>query len=277
MTGAAPILHFAPLESARFGLRVHRAWVEVIDADALAAEIERERVDVAILRLPARAIGTLRGLAKVGLTPIVADTLLRYEADLPALALPPVADDTVRLRPAARGDAELIERMARAIFVDYVSHYSANPLFAPDKILDGYAQWASAHLDADDGSAAWLVESRGDIVGFSCYRIDRAETMATGVLNGVIPDARGRGVYRAMLRAMLTAFADMDIQCFEIATQAHNVAVQRVWIAHGLSPQRADNTVHINALRGTAAATSAASVGIAGDAGIARPSLAAHR
>ncbi len=124
--------------------------------------------------------------------------------------------------------------MARAIFVDYESHYHANPLFARDKILDGYAEWAARHVEADDGSAAWLVERDGELAGFSCYRID-ADGTAIGVLNGVLPAARGRGVYRGMLHRMLEHFAAMGARRFEIATQTHNTIVQRVWAESGLS------------------------------------------
>jgi GNAT superfamily N-acetyltransferase len=245
------ILRFSPLESARFGLRVFRASVDAIDADRIAGEIEREHIDVAILRLPASAIGSADALARHGFAPIVADTQVVYGTELDAYAHPP-PDPSIALRPATRDDAALLERMARAIFVDYESHYHANPLFARDKILDGYAEWAARHAESDDGSAAWLVERYGELSGFSCYRID-ADGTAIGVLNGVLPAARGRGVYRGMLHRMLERFAAMGARRFEIATQTHNTIVQRVWTESGLSLQATYNTLRVNALRGSAA------------------------
>lgn len=239
-------LHYSPLESARFGLRVFRAEVEALDAAAFAEEIEKERVDVAILRLPAHAISSVNRLREHDLSPIVADTIVRYAIDLSSRQPSQATDGAVTLHPASRNDAPLLENMARTIFADYISHYDANPLFARSRILDGYAQWASKHLDADDGSAAWLIESSGRLVGFSCYRLDEAVGTATGVLNGVLPDARGRGVYRGMVSAMLAAFAGMGMQRFDIATQVHNIAVQRVWTANRLSLVAASNTVHVN-------------------------------
>lgn len=246
------VLRFSPLESARFGLRVYRASVDTIDAERIADEIERDRVDVAILRIPAAAIESADALAQGGFAPIVADTQVVYEIELDTYVRTP-ADASIALRPATRDDAALLDRMARSIFVDYESHYHANPLFARDKILDGYAEWAARHVDADDGSAAWLVEHDGALAGFSCYRIDRADGTAIGVLNGVLPDARGRGVYRNMLHRMLEHFAGLGLRRFEIATQTHNTVVQRVWAASGLSLLAKYNTLHVNALRGRAA------------------------
>lgn len=246
------VLHFSPLESARFGLRVYRASVDAIDAERISDEIERERVDVAILRLPAMAIGSADALAQHGFAPIIADTQVVHEIELDAYTRTP-ADASIVLRPATHDDAALLDRMARSIFVDYESHYHANPLFARDKILDGYAEWAARHVETDDGSAAWLVERDGELAGFSCYRIDRSDGTAIGVLNGVLPDARGSGVYRNMLHQMLERFAEMGLRRFEIATQTHNTIVQRVWAASGLSLLAKYNTLHVNALRGRAA------------------------
>jgi GNAT superfamily N-acetyltransferase len=241
------VLRFSPLESARFGLRVFRASVDAIDAEQIADEIERERIDVAILRLPASAIASADALARHGFAPILADTQVIYGTGLDTYAHPP-ADPSVTLQPATRDDAALLDRMARAIFADYESHYHANPLFACDKILDGYAEWAARHVGADDGSAAWLVERDGEVAGFSCYRID-ADGTAIGVLNGVLPAARGRGIYRGMLHRMLEHFAAMGARRFEIATQTHNAIVQRAWAQSGLSLLAKYNTLHVNAVR----------------------------
>lgn len=244
------MLRFSPLDAARFGLRVYRATLDHVDVDALALEIERERVDVAILRVPAPGVGLVNDLSRRGLAPITADTLVRYEIELPRQSVPP-RSEAVRLRAATRDDALLLDRMTRSIFAGYASHYHANPLFAPDKILDGYAEWAVGHLGAGGGPAAWIVESHGEPVGFSCYQIER--DLAIGVLNGVLPTARGRGVYTGMLLAMLAAFEEIGLRRFAIATQAHNATVQRIWARSGLSLQREYATIHINALRGRSA------------------------
>jgi hypothetical protein len=256
--GNPVVLRESPLESARFGLRVFRCDVETIDASAISEAIDRLGVDVLILRVPAREIGGVNALARLGLSPILADTLVYYDTVLARHAETP-ATTGVALRPASRDDAALLARTARDVFDGYVSHYHANPLFAPERILEGYAEWASRHAAAeDDASGAWLVERDGKLAGFSCYRFDQANGIATGVLNGILPPARARGTYRAMLGAMLRAFAEAGFSRFEISTQVHNIGVQRVWTAHGLTLREASNTVHINALRTAGARSSAA-------------------
>jgi len=251
------ILGFSPHESARFGLRIFRAYVEAVDAGRIADEIERERVDVAILRLPATAMEGAEALRRYGFDPIVADTQVVYGIELDAYTRA-WSDSSIALRLARREDAAVLDRLARAIFADYESHYSANPLFAREKIVDGYAEWAARHVESDDGSAAWLVEQDGVLAGFSCYRIESANGTAVGVLNGVLPAARGRGVYRGMLHKMLDYFAGIGLRRFEIATQTHNTIVQRVWTSSGLTPLATRNTLHVNALRGGGAGSRSA-------------------
>jgi ribosomal protein S18 acetylase RimI-like enzyme len=243
----AALLRHSPLESARFGLRVFRAEADTVDAGAIAAEIGREEIDVAIVRMPARALTpALEGLRRCGFAPIVADTLVAYGRELAAADEVP-GDKRLVLRSAQSGDAGLLASMARSIFADYATHFHANPWFAHDRILDGYAEWAARHAQARDGSAAWLVEHEGALAGFSCYGIDGASGTATGVLNGILPDSRRRGAYRAMLEAMLTDFSASGLQRFRIATQAHNAAVRGVWTSLGLALERESHTVHINA------------------------------
>ena len=241
-------LHYSPLESARFGLRVFRGNAATIDARSLREAIAAEHVDVAILRVPVQSPDSLARLAQAGLNPIVADTLVHYEVDLQERVANAPRDSRLRLRPAGAADADLLEAMARATFTGYVSHYSANPRFHASDILDGYAEWAARHVRSPaDGAAAWIVERDSQPVAFSCHRIQPSGEEAVGVLNGVLPEARGRGVYRDMLRAMLIEFANRGAQRFVISTQAHNTAVQRVWLDEWLRLTRSESTLHFNA------------------------------
>ncbi len=246
-------LKLSPPETARFGLRVHRAAVDTIDADALIEALDREHVDIAILRVPAQALGSLEALRQRGLAAIVADTLVHYDIDLRGFAPRASEGEPVVLRSATRADAGLLESLCREIFTGYVTHYHANPLLPAAKILDGYAEWAASPVRTRDGNdAAWLVEAGDEATGFSTYHIDEATGLATGVLNGILPAHRGRGIYRRMLQQMLTQFRTLGLQRFAIATQMQNDRVQRIWVSEGLKLRRAVHTVHINALRGVA-------------------------
>jgi predicted acetyltransferase len=248
-TEGTSALRLSPLESARFGLRVFRASTDTIDAAALAEAMARDRIDVAILRIPARSLASVQSLVPLGFAPIVADTLVQYDISLDSIGARPERESPVTLRAATRADATLLDQMARAIFAGYASHYHANPLFAHDLILDGYAEWATRHIEATDASAAWIVEHDGTPVGFSCDRWTGNGGSAIGVLNGILPDARRRGFYGAMLQGVLCRFARSGAGRFAIATQVHNLAVQRTWIANGFMLESAYNTIHVNAAR----------------------------
>jgi len=244
-------LTFSPRESARFELRVFRGRSNGVDAATLREELEREKVDVAILRLPAQSLRSVVALTGMELRPIVADTLVNYTTELQTSAHARAGKHLVRLRRADASDAAALEAMVRRIFAGYTNHYHANPLFAPDRILDGYVEWAMHHVASnDEGRFTWMVEADRSAVGFSCVLFDTRSGQSRGVLNGIVPEARGRGLYRAMLQSMLGELADEGSSEFAISTQVHNVAVQRVWAAERFTLDSAENTVHINAMFG---------------------------
>ncbi|MFC4820775.1 GNAT family N-acetyltransferase [Dokdonella ginsengisoli] len=234
------VLQPSPLDSARFGRRVYRAALRTIDAPALADELRRQRVDTLILRVPAEAVGGVATLHEVGLHPIVADTHVEYEVSLDMAAIAP---SSIALCEVAAGDSEALRAVARSVFDGYSSHYNANPLLPAAAIADGYADWAARFSHAPQ-TPTWFVKSRGEIAGFSCCRVDGDQ--ARGVLNGILPAARGAGHYRAMLHAMLERFRAANLRTFVIATQVHNIAVQRVWAEAGLRLKHAENTIHVN-------------------------------
>jgi len=247
----SPLLTFSPYETARFGLRIFRASPASADAPALIEELRREHVDIAILRVPAGAHELVETISAAGMPSIVADTLVHYAVDLRARAGAASESASLRLRRANERDAANLVSMVRQIFAGYPTHYHANPLFDPERILDGYAEWAVRHTEPNElGRLAWIIDVDGQDVGFSCVEVAADRSTARGVLNGVLPDHRGRGIYRDMLRAMLARFAADGVQRFVISTQAHNAAVQRVWISEQLAFERNESTVHVNALLG---------------------------
>jgi GNAT superfamily N-acetyltransferase len=243
----APLaLRRSPEDSARFGLEIWRADIARLDAPSLIDALRRERVDVAIIRLPAQALPSIHSLADVGLTPLVADTRVTYDI---ALTDAESDEDNVELVAAMPEDAPRLEARVREIFARYPTHYHVNPLLAADDILDGYAEWAASFVRSSSPECiAWHVALHDEIVGFSCCTFDAASGEAVGVLNGIAPTARGRGIYRAMFRRMLSTLAKRGARRFSIATQAHNIAVQRVWTSEGLGLRSAANTIHINSL-----------------------------
>lgn len=239
------LLTFSPLESARFGLRIFRGVFDAPDARVVADLVAREDVDIAILRVPAHKVGMAAELASAGLPAFVADTLVHYGADIGTLALAAPRDPSLRMRSALPSD---IESVARQVFTGYVSHYNANPYLETKRIPDGYAEWAAHHAVAnDEGRAAYLMEAGMNVVGFSCTQTLLNIGEMRGILNGVLPQSRGRGLYRDMLRLLLQRCKSEGLARFAIATQSHNTSVQRVWTSEGLLLEREEATIHVNA------------------------------
>lgn len=253
------LLSFSPHETARFGLRIFRGAADFVDVDALIRELERERVDVAILRTPADASEFADVLARRGIHSIIADTLVHYSADLHARPVGSNTEITVRLRRAGSDDVPRLEAIVREIFDGYLTHYHANRLFAPELVLGGYVEWAIRHALANgEGRFVWMVEVDGQEAGFSCVEISADGNEARGVLNGILPTQRGRGIYRDMLRAMFEYFIAARVSRFVISTQAHNTIVQHVWRDEHIAFERSENTIHVNALLGNGAPTGTA-------------------
>lgn len=232
----------SPLDSTRFQRRIYRATLQTIDARALADALRTLHVDTLILRVPAHAVGSVANLYEVGLRPIVADTHVDYDVALEDVA---TAADTrpLEFSEVTGADSDRLRAVARAVFEGYSSHYLANPLFPAGAVADGYADWASRCVHTPD-TPTWFVKSQGEVVGFSCCRVEGDH--ARGVLNGILPSARNAGHYRAMFHGMLAHFRAAGARRFAIATQVQNIAVQRVWTEARLRLRHAENTIHIN-------------------------------
>ena len=132
-----------------------------------------------------------------------------------------------------------MESIARQMFAGYISHYHANPYFDRNEFWTATRNGPLRKPCRRRRAGAWLLETRGDVVGFSCTQTTpfsgeiagSPERRASGEtwarrLSGYAPSAAG-------------AFQSGSSGRFVIATQAHNTAVQRVWTREGLLLQRA--------------------------------------
>ncbi len=245
----------AKLESDRFGLNVARAALveNELDAGALARELIGNRVDVAILRIPAAgpapAIAALRAL---GFSPIHADTLVTHSCDLTRHTPQDLFDPALQIRSAVQGDVPGITELVRTVFAEYPNHYCANPLLPREEIVAGYCEWALSHIDVDNRTC-WVACVDGRIAGLACSAFDARTGRCQGVLHGVSPDFARRRIYTDLIRFTQSYFRQRGFSTLEISTQVGNLRVQRVWAREGFTLERAIDTYHINALFGTSA------------------------
>lgn len=241
--GGPSLLHSAELESRRFGLRIGRASLDSIMSGptALIDEIAACDFDVVILRYPASDTTLFARLMGTGFHVIHADSLVYAEKSLPSRA--PVDLARAAYRVASHTDAPFISEVASEVFDNYGSHYSANPLFAPELVRAGYVEWANSFIEGQDRSLL-LVSEPGD---FEVKAFTAVDTSAPGeiALAGVRRAARRQGWHGRALAAAEDHLQRRGCESAWTSTQIHNIAVQRTWMARGYRPHYAVQTVHL--------------------------------
>ena len=226
------------VESDRFGLRVGRAVVD--DPESLPGlDPDFDDYDVVIVRCPASAKRMSVALREIpGFEVIAADVLCywRWEG-----VLPPVPD--VPLPTSVVGPDDSIDDLVRDAFHSYSNHYTANPLFGADQIMDGYCDWAARLIRSPSTTCVVLEDESGDRVGFGI--IDWEPEVPDIRLAGMASAAQGRGLYALVIRALLERAQQRGHASVVISTQVDNVNVMRAWTRLGLVPVDATSTFHL--------------------------------
>jgi acyl dehydratase len=240
----------SPLDSDRFGLRIFRgAAAGPVSARELFAELSGNAVDIAIVRTPSGSSQGVHGLARFGIHPIQADTLVYYQVALQDYSPKALRNHDVVFSHAAPEDLAELNALVAHTFARYKSHYHANPLLDPAKILAGYAEWASSYLSSTDGTrAAWVARRNGAIVAFACCSGDAEGENCEGILYGVHPDNAGGGLYGDLIRFTQQQYKARGFTCMKVSTQVWNLAVQKVWAREGFVLTKVYDTFHINAM-----------------------------
>ncbi len=248
MTTSTGLAH-SPLDSERFGLRVFRGTIEIVDDRALFADIIGNALDVAIVRTPAGRVCNIQRLSRHGMHPIHADTLVYYQLALSDYVPKALRNEDLVFSEAQPSDTAELESLVAHTFDGYRSHYHANPLLDPGQILAGYTQWASSYLShANADRITWVARRQGKLVAFACCSHDDAGNECEGTLYGVHPDSAGGGLYGDLIRFTQARYRERGYQTMKVSTQIWNLAVQKVWSREGFVIFQAYDTFHVNAL-----------------------------
>ncbi|MFC4057830.1 GNAT family N-acetyltransferase [Planomonospora corallina] len=245
----------SPLESARFGCSVARLTVPA-GHGSLAPVREAllaSDADVVVLRYPAENVGWFAHLASDGRVPLFAGSLVYWSLPAGRGRRPAPAGG---LRTAALEEPETVSALVAGIFAEYGNHYAANPLFDGAAALSGYREWAAGAAEqgrclalwaeggAESGAAAGAAGGgRGEVLGLATVADDGPRTEI--LLAGMVPAARGRGLYAHLLRAVEDRALGRGAAEVVISTQEHNTRVQRAWARYGFRPSHAVLTVHM--------------------------------
>jgi len=239
-------LPYAPLESHRFGLKVHRGSFESIPA-GLSELLLRDRVDVAILRIPAGQQGAIASFENAGFPWIVADTQVVSRLDLPTYSPSALKNVDLDFVPVPEDEAHVLDPLVAEVFRSYQNHYTSNPWLGSVELVEGFQEWARSFVTPKRvDHFAWLLKLRGTTVGFvtSSESGDEAEV----VLGGILPRHAGGGLYSDFIRFNQHFFKDRGRRTLKVSTQVWNYAVQKVWSREGFAMTSAFLTVHVNSL-----------------------------
>lgn len=237
---------FAPrlsaLDEERFGVRTAKAML--IRPDHVAAFLDfcrDQRVEFAIVRCPTREVAVVQSLESHGF--FLTDTLVYYQRDLLRTPIPTGASRT-GVRPARPEEAAAVGAVAAAAFKGYFGHYHADPRLDPAACDAVYADWAARSCTSPEAADVVLVaDVDGAIGGFAVMKQIAPDT-GDGLLFGVVPAARGRGVYRSLLIGALRWCEARNTREMITSTQITNVVPQRVWAGLGFVMSHAYYTLH---------------------------------
>jgi GNAT superfamily N-acetyltransferase len=230
------------LDTDRFGIPTVKGLVS--RPDSVGEILTRCTVlgaKLAILRVPVELHEHVRELEKAG--SILCDTLVytrRTVTDEPPGGLA----DGLNIREANPADAAAVSQVAAEAFRDYDSHYRNDPNLRAEDVAEVYPSWA-ANCCTTSGAAdkVLLVESQGRVIAFGALK-KIANDCADGVLFGVLPGYRGRGILTSLVEHSMAWGLKNGCKNMEYSTHLTNLAALKAVTKLGFVIDRSAHTFH---------------------------------
>jgi len=228
-------------DSAFFGVPIAQLTAERLDEAALAAATAccRARgIRCAYLLLDADdAHGSALAQADGFL---LRDVRLTFECELgaPAADASPAAG-AAAIQPAGTWQRDALETLAREAFTH--TRFLDDPGFPPERSRELYAAMVRRGLD---GGPQRVTLTDADASGLVVCLLDRAQDVGAIELIAVGAAGRGRGLGGALVTAALAAFRDAGLRRASVATQAANIASQRLYQRAGFRTCAAQLWLH---------------------------------
>ena len=239
-----PVPRESALESRRFNLRIGRLIVPFDDrtSDAELGQLCHHSVfDLLIVRASASRNLLANALSNTAShRTIHADTLLYFQKSLSSTSPSPQTRSMGLLKAS---EHTAFQQLVRDVFLNYVNHYSANPMLEQALCLEGYVEWASSLLISGTGHVFVSRTSAGQLASFIAIQGDGKT--AEIALNGTAPGSQGSGIYLDLLTFACAELGAMGFTEINTSTQSSNDKVIRTWIRNGFNYVTAINTYHI--------------------------------
>ncbi|MCS7004220.1 MAG: GNAT family N-acetyltransferase [Cytophagales bacterium] len=241
-------LVYAKQDSIRFGMRIFRMDnAQTLDVPYILNEILRHNIDVAIIRIPTIELTHLDRLEKTAIPFIIADSLVYYEAELSKIPYKELQNKDLTFEIAGLDDHTVLNEIVAECFGNYMNHYRTNSYFDKKAVTEGYQDWVRSYAEGNPKRICWLVKQNGKVIGFTNFNFEESG-VSKGILYGVTKEARGKGVFRDMIRYAINFSKDRGCERINATMQLENIPVQRVWHEEGLNMHHAISTIHINSL-----------------------------
>ena len=235
------------IESDRFELTVARLNISIEEdaSDQQVIEIcQNSYSQLLILRYPTTRVKLAQKLSEIKERVVYqADTLVYFARDIGSLDEIVIRSQDWLFREARSSDSAELSQLSKVIFEEYPNHYRANDSLSSDAIRDGYAQWAQVGLEDLKKLTVFVENVDAKVIGFALISFD-GDT-AEIELNGIHPQAQGRGAYGSLLSWLSTHLATRGVKKLCISTQIQNERVIRAWIRAGFNLEFSLNTVHL--------------------------------
>ena len=248
-TQASSELHIidSRIESDRFGLTVARLNISIEEdaSDQQVIEIcQNSYSQLLILRYPTTRVKLAQKLSEIKERVVYqADTLVYFAKDIDSLDEKVARSQDWLFREARSSDSAELSQLSKVIFEEYPNHYRANDSLSSDAIRDGFAQWSQVGLEDLKKLTVFVENVDAKVIGFALISFD-GDT-AEIELNGIHPQAQGRGAYGSLLSWLSTHLATRGVKKLCISTQIQNERVIRAWIRAGFNLEFSLNTVHL--------------------------------
>ena len=242
MTREQTPVELLPLAKKRFGMKAGK--VANVSKDSLPSIIQWCRgqgVSLLVARCATDDLPTAQAMEQEGF--LLMDTLVYSSRDLLDDPVPQDNGPAV-IRAAKRDEAQRIEKIAGDTFRGFSGHWHADQRLDNATCDDIYSEWAYRTCLSQEPQCPVLVaELDQEIAGFATMRLNDP-TEGEGVLSGVAPAFRRRGVHRSLMIGRLRWFQEHGAERMVISTQITNIAAQRSWLRVGFKPSHAVYTFH---------------------------------
>ncbi|MFH0957837.1 MAG: GNAT family N-acetyltransferase, partial [Pseudomonadota bacterium] len=237
-------ISFSPTESHRFGRKVIRFNVKRSSWKNLKTAIESKFPELAIVRLPTDRFDLVNKIFKSFRSVYLADTAVEYGINLKDASSKAMGFCTIsKVIKADERHVEDLDSLVSRSFSGYRSHYVANRDLPEFDLTLAYQEWTRSCLSSPE-KTCFMFYSESDLCGF--FAAETRGKRFRGLLSGVLPEYRRRGVFKEIIRTVKFAFQAEGAN--QIVTQVllENDPVHKVLLHEGFSISGRYFTIHIN-------------------------------